>query len=134
MSVAAGAASVHDAHDRIIAAQQNVAVVNEEDNRPALPRRSNGFLVVDGDRFLAQVAAGHDQRVERLLAASSKMMQRRVGKKDAQVAIAWGNFARESRLEVFCGSKHDRALRRLQRLSSASLTSQNSRRLRESAP
>src|SRR5512142_496425 len=58
--------SSDDAHYGIVAAQQNVAIVDEEVvGQPAQARHR--FVVIDGNRLFAQIAASHDQRLKSAL-------------------------------------------------------------------
>jgi len=78
-----------DADDGIVAATEYFTIVDEESVGDAV-KALDGFLIVDGDGFLAEVAAGHDQGVE-FAAGEQEVMERGVGKKDAEEAVARGN-------------------------------------------
>ena len=76
-------------HHRIIAAEQDVAIVDEEAiGKSVQPMEC--FKIIDGNRFLAQVAAGHHQSFKSAL-RQQQVVQRSVGKKNAQVTIAGRN-------------------------------------------
>ena len=73
------------ANDGVVAAQNNLTVVNEKiiGNLSQPPER---FNVVDGDRLLAQIGAGHHQSSE--TGIKQQVMQGRVGQHDAKIAVA----------------------------------------------
>ena len=70
------------AHHGVVAAPQDVAIVNQEEIRQMPCEPVDRFLIVDGDGLLAEVAAGHDQRHEAAV-RKQEMMERRVGQKHA---------------------------------------------------
>jgi hypothetical protein len=81
------------AHHGIVAAQKNLAVVHQE--AVSQPTQAIGsFPIINGDRLLAQVAAGHHQGLEFAL-GKQKVMQRRIRQKNSQVAIEGGNGSSE---------------------------------------
>src|SRR5271165_6345554 len=82
-----------DPRHGVVAAQQNVAVVKEE-AVGQLAQPANCLIIGNAYRLLAQVGTSHDQRCE---ATSSKkqMMERRVWKEHAKVAVERRNFLRD---------------------------------------
>ncbi len=84
-----------EANDRVVAAAQDIAIVDEVSvgNRVEAP---HSFFVVDGDGLFAEVGAGHDQSVE-LAAGKKKMVQRGVGQEDAEKTIAGSDAVCEAR-------------------------------------
>src|SRR5450631_1418066 len=74
------------AHDGIITAQEDVAVVHQEEIRQGVESLQS-LLIVNGDRLFAEVAAGHDQSAE-LTLIQQQVMQRGVRQKDPEVAVS----------------------------------------------
>ncbi len=83
-----------DANDGIIAAAQDIAIVNEVSIGDAV-EPAEGFGVIDGDGLFAEVGAGHDKRVE-FGAGKEEMVKRGVRQKNAQKMIARSNAFREA--------------------------------------
>jgi hypothetical protein len=91
---AAGAAdelrsAVDDGGHGVIAALKDFAVVCEEgvgDGGEA----GAGFLVVDGDGFLAEIRGGHDEGLDARV-CEEQMVQGRVREKKAEPRNAWGD-------------------------------------------
>ena len=71
--------------DRIVAAHVNVSIMEQEEIGD-VPEARSGRVVVGDDGFVALVAAGHDQGIERRL-LEKESVQRRVGKKRPQQTI-----------------------------------------------
>ncbi len=71
-----------------------------------------GFLVAGGDGFLAQVAAGHHQRLgETGLGLKQQIMQRRVGQHHAQGGLAGCRLGCDGGIRAFV-QDDDRSLAR----------------------
>ncbi len=92
------------ANHGIVTAAENVAIVDEISIGDAL-EAPDRFVVVDGDRFFAEVRAGHDKSIE-FTTGEEKMMKRGVGEKDTEIAIAWCDALGESGAE-FAREEHD---------------------------
>src|SRR5579884_3259919 len=74
------------AYHGIIFANEDVAIVHEGKIGNAL-EPAHGLAIVDDDRFFAQVGTGHHERAE-FSCVEQQVMNRRVGQKQAEVAIA----------------------------------------------
>ena len=97
-----------DAHDGIVAPPQDVAIVNQERIGNAV-QALHGLLIIDRDWLLAEVAAGHHQRLK-FAAGEQQMMQRRVRQKNAQKPIA-GRHAAATRSLRPCAATAQSAAR-----------------------
>ena len=101
-------ASGGDANDGIIAATQDVAIMDEKSIGDVL-KTLHRFLIVDGDGLFAEIGAGHNQCVE-LGAAEKQVVERRVGQKSAEETIV-GSDATSDRGVGFAQEKHDGAFK-----------------------
>ena len=89
-------ASRHGFHHRIVTAQQNLAVVHKKSIRNARQTR-DGFTIINRDGFLAQIGACH-HKSRKVPGREEQVMRRRVGKKDADIALERSHCVRD------CGS------------------------------
>src|SRR5271166_5861970 len=74
-----------DTHHGVVAAAQDVAIVNEIRIGNSL-EPANCFLVIDGDGLFAEVPAGHHESIE-FSAGKKEMVQRRISQEDAEEAV-----------------------------------------------
>ena len=103
---AAGAAdelrsAIDDGGDRVVAALKDFAVV-EEKSVGDVGKAGAGFVVVDGDGLFAEVGGGHDEGLDAAV-GEKKMVQRRVGEKDAEPGDAGGNGCSDADWIAACG-------------------------------
>jgi hypothetical protein len=96
--VAAGAAqhllrAEHDPGDRIIDRPGDGTIVNEEQIRDG-PESGEGFLLVDADRVVADVAAGGDQGETEI--GGQEVVDRRVRQHEAEPGIPRGDAVRDA--------------------------------------
>jgi hypothetical protein len=82
--------------DGIITAAKNAAVVDEESVSYAV-KAADGFGIVNGDGFFAEIRAGHDESVE-FSAGEKKMVERRIWKKHAEETVARCDAFRQTRV------------------------------------
>ncbi len=100
-----------DANDGIVAAAEDFTIVNEEGVGNTV-KALNGFEILDGDGFLTQVAASHDEGIE-FAAGEEEMMERGVRKKNAEEAVAGSDACGKGSFGA-AGEKDDGALDREQ--------------------
>ena len=96
-SLARGAersAPARHAHHRVVAGPRDRAVVHQEDVGDLIQPLA-GLIVVDGDRLVAAIAAGGDDREGTL--GHQQMVQRRIGKHHAQVGRGLRHVGRDPR-------------------------------------
>src|ERR1017187_5020153 len=79
-----------NSHHGIVAAQQDVTVVHEEVVGEAI-QAIDCFSIVNRDRLLALVAAGHHQSLEPSL-GEQQVMKRCVGQKNSQITVEGRNL------------------------------------------
>ncbi len=103
--------SIHHCRNRIVAALQYLPVVHQKRIRNrAQPRQC--FVIIDCNRLLAQVGAGHHQSPQPPI-RKQQMLQRRIGQKHAQPGNPRRNALRDS-AAVSLPRQHNRARHCLQ--------------------
>ena len=92
-----------DAGYGIVAAPEDVAIVDQEDVGDAV-EAPDSFLIVNDDRLFAEIGAGHDESFESTT-SEKEMVERSVREEDTEETISGGDAGRKD--GIWTGGKKD---------------------------